>query len=135
MVTIDIVLTGPTSRVLLLRRSDMNVAWKGLWATPGGRVYRNERLSEAIQRIALRETGIRLLKGQVSFAGVKEIITGKEHAVTNVFKAHASTSSFRLDGTSTEAQWFRPVELPPSLRQEYRDMLSMCGIRGFKGKG
>ena len=128
LVTIDIVVTDSDSRFLLLRRNERNVGWRGTWATPGGRIFRNERLGESAHRILMRETGLNIPTRRFTFAGVQEIITREEHSVTTVFRARTGRTRVVLDDTSSEAKWFKGEEAPANLKPEYRSILSMGGI-------
>src|SRR2546428_782157 len=92
LVTVDLVVTDENSRFLLVKRSKNNLTWRGAWATPGGRVFRNEKIRDAAQRVLKRETGLEVSGSQFQFKGVEEIITGKEHGVTVVFACRSSQS-------------------------------------------
>jgi ADP-ribose pyrophosphatase YjhB (NUDIX family) len=134
IVTVDVVMMDTSSRILLLKRSRENAAWKGEWATPGGRVCRNERLARAAQRIVARETGIRVDLRHFRLMGVQEILTKAEHAVTCIFTADTLETKIVLDKTSMEGRWFRARDIPRSLRSEYKSMLSTCGIKVGRSK-
>lgn len=68
LVSVDLILTRE-GRVLLGRRR--NRPAKGYWFTLGGRVFKNERIRDAIDRIMLDETGGQL-EGEPAFIGVFE---------------------------------------------------------------
>jgi ADP-ribose pyrophosphatase YjhB (NUDIX family) len=58
VVTVDLVVTDKKSRFLLVKRSQNNLSWKAEWGTPGGRIFRNERVRDAAHRVLVRETGL-----------------------------------------------------------------------------
>jgi colanic acid biosynthesis protein WcaH len=47
-------------KYLLLKRK--NEPAKGLWWTPGGRVYKNERIMDSVRRVIKEELGIKKIK-------------------------------------------------------------------------
>ena len=55
LVSVDLVVKQKGKILLGMRR---NAPAKGFWFTPGGRVLKNERISEAIRRIAKLELGM-----------------------------------------------------------------------------
>lgn len=129
LLTVDLVVTDENSRFLLVKRTQENLAWKDDWATPGGRVFRNERIRDAAHRVLLRETGLRIPPREFTFRGVEEVITRKEHGVTVVFAARARQSKLSWDKTSSSARWFTKKILPKSLRPEYKAILSTGGVK------
>lgn len=126
---VDMVVTDKSSRFLLVKRNRNNLTWVGAWGTPGGRVFRNERLRDAAHRVLLRETGLSVAPKDFAFKGVQEIITTKEHGVTMVFAAISNNTSVRRDGTSSSVCWFSGGEVPRSLREEFRAILALGGVR------
>lgn len=56
LVSIDLILRNETGEVLLGRR--LNRPAQGFWFVPGGRILKNERIQEALQRISRREIGV-----------------------------------------------------------------------------
>ncbi len=123
IITTDIVVTNHSRCFLLLRRNANNHAWRGEWATPGGRILRNERLADAAVRILKRETGLKVDVSMIHFRGVVEIITPREHAVTFVYRTRSDTNQVWLDRTSSEGHWFPKNALPKQLREEYKTIL------------
>lgn len=53
---LDLIITDSQGRVLLGLR--LNAPAKGFWFVPGGRVYLNEKLRSAFERLLLNETGL-----------------------------------------------------------------------------
>lgn len=128
VVAVDIVVTDTQGRILLVKRNENNLTWAGNWATPGGRVYRNESLVDAARRILRREVGLNLETKEFAPSGVQEIITPKQHGVTIIFRARTDDTNVHVDQTSSEARWFTPRRARESLRSEYVTMLALCGV-------
>ncbi|HTD68228.1 MAG TPA: GDP-mannose mannosyl hydrolase [Candidatus Limnocylindria bacterium] len=56
LVSIDLILRNDRGEVLLGQRA--NRPAPGMWFVPGGRIRKNERVAEALQRISQRELGV-----------------------------------------------------------------------------
>ena len=70
LIAIDLIIKDSESRVLLGRR--VNAPAKDHWFVPGGRIYKNETISEAFSRIFFSEIGNELLIEDARFLGVYE---------------------------------------------------------------
>ena len=70
LIAIDLIIKNSEGKVLLGRR--VNAPAKDYWFVPGGRIYKNETISEAFSRISFSETGYELLIDNVRFLGVYE---------------------------------------------------------------
>ena len=66
----DLVIINPEKKVLLGKRT--NSPAKGYWFVPGGRVYKNEPLDQAFQRISQDELGICLQRKNSRLLGLYE---------------------------------------------------------------
>jgi len=126
-VTTDIIVVRGRS-FLLVRRSSKNSTGRGLWATVGGRVRKNETLEEAAIRILNRETGITADESRLDLVGVSQYFDKQVHCVSIVFKTKVPSKSVALDETSSEFGWFTRDSCPPSLIPFYRKMLWMGGL-------
>ncbi len=70
LVSIDLIVYNPKGEVLLgLRR---NRPAQNTWFVPGGRIRKDERIPQALRRIAKAELGLELDPGQANFKGVYE---------------------------------------------------------------
>ena len=70
LVSIDLVLRNDAQRVLLGLRT--NEPAKGTYFVPGGRIWKDERLQDAFDRILKTETGLSLPFSGARFLGVYE---------------------------------------------------------------
>jgi ADP-ribose pyrophosphatase YjhB (NUDIX family) len=129
VVTVDLVVTDRSSRCLLVHRNESNFNWKGIWATPGGRIWRNELAVDSARRVLMRETGLDLPSERFSFCGVHEVITAKEHGVTLVYRVRSGKTRVRPDPTSSSVAWFHATGFPRRLNEEYRKILRMGGVK------
>ena len=97
LVSIDLFLRDRDGRVLVgLRR---NAPAKGLWFVPGGRIRKDERLSDAFSRICEAEAGIVRHLDDSRFVGVYEHFYDAESAEgTPGVGTHYVVLAFELDG-------------------------------------
>lgn len=131
-VTLDIIVTHSLS-YLLVRRNSRNSTGRGLWATVGGHLRKNETLDEGASRILEREAGIR--SRSFELLGVSQYFDEKVHCVSLVLKTTVRAKSVRLDKTSSEFGWFTShSELPPLIKY-YEEMLTLGGLPLRTGKG
>lgn len=70
LVAIDLIVKDERGAVLLGLRK--NKPAQGFWFVPGGRIYKDERVSEALARIGREELGISLSQQGIKFLGVFE---------------------------------------------------------------
>ena len=126
-VTVDILIIHARS-FLLVRRSSKNSGGRGLWATVGGHVRKNEKLENAAVRILEREAGITADQSKFAFLGVNQYFDEQLHCVSIVFKITARSKSIVLDETSSEYGWFTRESCPPSTISYYRTMLQLGGF-------
>lgn len=70
LVAIDLIVKDKRGRVLLGLRK--NKPAQGFWFVPGGRIYKDERIADALARIGQEEIGVTLSPDQVRFKGVFE---------------------------------------------------------------
>lgn len=70
LVAIDLIVKDERGRVLLGLRK--NKPAQGSWFVPGGRIYKDERVTQALDRIGREEIGVALETGSVRFMGVFE---------------------------------------------------------------
>ena len=70
LVSIDLIFRNPSAEVLLGKRR--NRPAQGFWFVPGGRIRKNERIAEALVRIAANETGWVPPPEDIHFKGIYE---------------------------------------------------------------
>lgn len=123
LVSIDLVVRDLKNRILLGRRA--NEPAKGKWFVPGGRIYKDESLADAFQRICEIEIDEKHSQNEARFVGsfthkydtnvfLKEGAT--THYVVLAFELRL-TENFKLPETSqhTELRWFTQEDADPNL--------------------
>lgn len=105
---VDCILTHE-GKYLLVKRKYKPL--QGKFWLPGGRVYRGERLEQAVVRKILQETGLHVKI--LGFAGLHEYIYEDNefgldyiHTLSAVFYASPTDTKVVLDKQSTEYGWF-----------------------------
>ena len=119
---VDIVVTHGRKFLLVERK---NAPAKGFWWPPGGRLLKNERIIDAVQRKLREETG--LTGGSPQLLGAAEHFSNPgyfkgfgSHTVVFVFKIEASSfSTVKLDSQSSKSGWFSAIN--PSWHPYVRD--------------
>lgn len=94
LIAIDLIVQNDSGEVLLGKR--LNAPARGFWFTPGGRIYKNESLENAFERITSSELGISIPMRNASFHGVYEHFYND-----SVFGEHVSTHYVVLAYTIT----------------------------------
>jgi colanic acid biosynthesis protein WcaH len=72
LVSIDLIVRNDEGQVLLGKRT--NAPAQGFWFTPGGRIYKDEKLPAALSRVIVEELGIEVGTHEVRFIGVYDHI-------------------------------------------------------------
>lgn len=72
LITIDFICKDKDNNILLGKR--VNKPAQGYYFTPGGRVFKNETIDNAIKRLSLKELGCEIEKEALIFNGIYEHI-------------------------------------------------------------
>jgi colanic acid biosynthesis protein WcaH len=112
LVSIDLIVRNETQQVLLGKRS--NAPAKGQWFVPGGRVYKDEPLHQALERVIGEELGVSGASKSAEFLGVFEHLYDDNVLGDPTFGTHyiVLAHQLQLDLTLTS--------LPTQQHQEYR---------------
>jgi len=115
IVSIDLIILNRANEALLGYRT--NRPARNRWFVPGGRIFKGERLAEALARIARQETGLAVRPRAAAFAGVYEhlyrnsVFGGSRrlptHYVVLAFVVRAgSVRGLRADRQHRRLAWF-----------------------------
>jgi len=113
LVSLDLLIRRDGGEVLLGRR--VNRPAQGFWFVPGGRIRKNERVSEALKRISLGELGVAIERAELigvfdhiyedNFAGKPGINT---HYVVIAFEHRFPAGAvLRPDAQHSELNWWK----------------------------
>lgn len=127
---VDLVIVSGKSFLMVKRK---NKPAKGEWCVPGGRVFKNETLIQAVGRKVKEETGLKKFK-IVKFLTVKEFFSKDSefgpstHTIDSVFIIQASLKDpLVTDNQSSDIRWFREVD--KRWIKYARDILKLAGFK------
>jgi len=107
---------------ILLTKRDIN-PWKGMWHTPGGTLLFGEKIKDAIRRISMEETGLKVkvvrLLGVAEFVGTEK--GAYSHGVSLYYLAEPAGGRLRGSEQGKELKYFR--KLPANLIKEQKEFL------------
>lgn len=114
LVSIDLIIENEKDEILVGMRE--NEPAKGTWFVPGGRILKDERISQAFERIAKSELGLDIAFEQAEFVGVFEHLYPTNFAQTDGFGTHYVVLAYKLkldaeqdiisDGQHSRLEWF-----------------------------
>ncbi|HEY0549074.1 MAG TPA: GDP-mannose mannosyl hydrolase [Verrucomicrobiae bacterium] len=115
LVSIDLIVRNERAEVLLGRRA--NRPAQGMWFVPGGRIRKNERVKDALQRISARELGVTIAEAKLlgvfdhiypdNFLGAPGVNT--HYVVLGMAAELRGDLTFTADEQHEELKWW-PVE-------------------------
>ena len=110
---IDLVVVNEQNQILLGQRK--NAPAKGYWFVPGGRVYKNESLEQAVQRISHTELGCEIQRQDLQLLGLFD------HFYNDSF-FDSQTSTHYINATHSIHLSADALNLPVEQHQAYRWM-------------
>jgi colanic acid biosynthesis protein WcaH len=116
LVSIDLIVKNQDNKILLGQR--LNRPAQGYWFVPGGRIYKDEKLTDAFNRITSDELGIKLNITDGKFLGLYEHFY-TDNVFDDKFSTHYVVQGFELQITNTPItnnqhsnyKWFSIEEL------------------------
>jgi len=118
---IDLLVTHKNNLLLMLRNNEPG---KDLWFTPGGRIYKNESLEEAVKRILSMETGLQPIN--ITQISTMSHIWPEAHTVTTYYKIEVDSDKVKLDKQHREYRWINTME--DDLHPYLAEMIKNTGI-------
>jgi colanic acid biosynthesis protein WcaH len=117
LVSIDLILRNERDEVLLGRRA--NRPAQGMWFVPGGRIRKNERVNDALQRISRRELGVIIAEAKLlgvfdhiypdNFLGAPGVNT--HYVVLGMAAELRGDLAFTVDEQHEELKWWTVKQL------------------------
>ncbi len=110
IVCVDCLVVNESGEHLLVKRA--NPPLKGEYWVPGGRLYKNERILDAVHRKMREEIGIgvdvvTILGILEFFAPANEYSEGGVHTISIVYLVKLLSYDIKLDGQATDWGWFK----------------------------
>ena len=112
LVSIDLILRNELGAVLLGQR--LNKPAQGCWFVPGGRIWKNERVADALRRISQRELGITITAADLigvfdhiypdNFLGAPDVNT--HYVVLGMAAALSTQVPLATDDQHGELRWW-----------------------------
>jgi colanic acid biosynthesis protein WcaH len=119
LVSIDLIIEGEKETYLLGQR--LNKPAQGYWFVPGGRIRKNERLSEAFERIAHSELGIECNLSTAKLLGAYDHIYDDNFDSVNGVNTHYVALGYQIkvpgdvmikfDAQHDQIKWWKKEEL------------------------
>jgi colanic acid biosynthesis protein WcaH len=119
LVSIDLIIENIKGEILLGMRE--NEPARGTWFVPGGRILKDERISEAFERIIKSELGIDVPFGQAEFVGVFEHLYDTNFTRQDSFGTHYIVLTHKLklnteediiaDSQHSQLSWFNKEKI------------------------
>jgi colanic acid biosynthesis protein WcaH len=120
LVAIDLIVRDDSGRVLLALRNHQPA--KNYYFVPGGRIFKNERIRDAYERILLQETGIEGAYDEARLLGAYDHIYASNRYEQEGYGTHyvvlahllelaANVGSIRLDDYHASHLWLSEAEL------------------------
>lgn len=110
LVSIDFIIENSEGNYLLGKRIN-KPAW-GFWFTLGGRIFKDELISEAIKRLSLKEFNLEITQEMLQFHGIYEHFYDNSF-VDDAISTHYVVLAYHLKMSSN-------ISLPTNEHSEYR---------------
>ena len=129
IVTVDLIILDKKKENLLLFNR-LNEPMKNIFYTPGGRVYKNETLDNAILRKTQEELCLSLSINDVKFLGhVEEFFTNSafdnvsSHCINFIYQYILDSPILKLDLQHSEHKWFNINDV--TLHKNIKDKIKL----------
>lgn len=112
LISIDLIVRDSGGRILLGRRR--NAPAQGYWFVPGGRIFKNETLARAFDRLCREELGITMAISSADFLGCFEHFYADNFAGIAGIDTHYVVLAYMLSAAVL------PADLPDRQHDQYR---------------
>jgi len=103
--TVDLLVTHKDKLLLMLRN---NPPAKDQWFTPGGRIFKDETLEEAVKRVLHEETGLH--PTSITQISTMSHIWPQAHTVTTYYKVEVDSDKVKPDQQHRDYRWINTME-------------------------
>ena len=118
---VDLLVTHNGNLLLMLRNNEPG---KNLWFTPGGRIHRNETLTEAVKRVLHEETGLQ--PTNITQISTMSHMWPQVHTVTTYYRVEVNTDKVKPDEQHREYKWINTLE--DDLHPYLAEMIENTGL-------
>ncbi|MBW1669568.1 MAG: NUDIX domain-containing protein [Deltaproteobacteria bacterium] len=118
---VDLLVTNKGSLLLTLRNNEPG---KDLWFTPGGRIFKDETLEEAVKRVLSMETGLQPIN--ITQISTTSHIWPIANTVTTYNRVEVNTDKVKPDEQHREYRWINKME--DDLHPYLAEMIKNTGL-------
>ena len=118
---VDLLVNYKGSLLLMLRNNEPG---KDLWFTPGGRIFKDEKLEDTVKRVLSEETGLR--PTNITQISTMSHMWPEAHTVTTYYKVEVNTDKVKLDKQHRDHRWINTME--DGLHPYLAEMIKNTGI-------
>ncbi|MCX6816017.1 MAG: NUDIX domain-containing protein [Candidatus Aenigmarchaeota archaeon] len=106
-ICVDVVVKDKDGVILTKRAIE---PWKGFWHLPGGMIFFNEKIEDAVKRVAQDELGIRVkiekLLGHIEY--LNEVRKRRRnHSISIAFQVKPLSKTLKTNWQATDAKFFK----------------------------
>ena len=102
---VDLLINYNGNLLLTLRNNEPG---KDLWFTPGGRIFKDEKLEDTVKRVLSEETGLQ--PTNITQISTMTHIWPEAHTVTTYYKVEVNTDKVKLDKQHRDHRWINTME-------------------------
>ena len=127
---VDLIIVSGKQFLMVKRK---NKPAKGRWCVPGGRVFKNETLSQAVRRKVQEETGLKKFKiirllTVTEFHSPKSEFGSSTHTISSIFLVAVPPNQvLESDSQSSDIRWFSKID--KNWIKYARDILKLAGFK------
>ena len=118
---VDLLVTHKRNLLLMLRNNEPG---KDLWFTPGGRIFKDEKLEDTVKRVLSEETGLQ--PTNITQISTMSHIWPTAHTVTTYFKVEVNSDKVKLDEQHRGYRWINTME--DGLHPYLAEMIKNTGL-------
>jgi len=118
---VDLLVNYNGNLLLTLRNNEPG---KDLWFTPGGRIFKDEKLEDTVKRVLSMETGLQ--PTNITQISTMSHMWPEVHTVTTYYKVEADSDKVKLDEQHRDHRWINKME--DDLHPYLAEMIENTGL-------